>query len=74
MKVIRHPFLSLLAAFLLCCPSISFAEDNSQPSSATESAKTQEKQASIKASLVKLWKSTGNYGFLNGEAIKSQEP
>ena len=74
MKVIRHPFLSLLAAFLFCCPSILLAEDQPQPSSAIESTKTQEQPASIKESLVKLWKSTGIYGFLNGEVIKSPEP
>ena len=75
MKSIRHMFMPLVAVFLLCSSVILHAEDDSEALVSKESADAEEEaQTTIKESLLKLWKSTGIYGFLNGEPIQHAEP
>ena len=75
MKSIRHMFMPLAAVFLLCSSVILHAEDDSEALVSKESVDAEEEaQTTIKESLLKLWKSTGIYGFLNGEPIQHAEP
>ena len=75
MKSIRHMFMPLAAVFLLCSSVILHAEDDSEALVSKESVDAEEEaQTTIKESLLKLWKSTGIYGFLNGEPIQHVEP
>ena len=75
MKSIRHMFMPLVAVFLLCSSVILHAEDDSEALVSKESVDAEEEaQTTIKESLLKLWKSTGIYGFLNGEPIQHVEP